>query len=317
MARPKKIGLGYFPLDCQMDDKVEMLEAEHGLEGFAVYIKLLQSIYQTDAGELEMSVVFRWKTLAKSWGLPVERLREFVDTMLEVALFDKTAFSEREVLTSSGIQKRISTVAGLRDKDRVRKTTETGGFPYGKQVENIRKSTQKEKEKEKETTDVVAAAPEPLKAKSKSERLAGQVAADGTDTFTAETWKGLNDPQQFATICKSLTALKLPINLDTEAYRESIRRKVADRGMDVPASTMRNFIESFFMKLPTAELRTIDASLPTVPTPQNELPPLRQERPGQIIAIAGIGNDESMNRMKIATYQGYWPTAQIHAILPR
>jgi hypothetical protein len=56
MARPKKIGLEYFPLDCQMDDKVEMLEAEHGLEGFAVYVKLLQAIYQTEAGELDMGV---------------------------------------------------------------------------------------------------------------------------------------------------------------------------------------------------------------------------------------------------------------------
>lgn len=65
MARPKKIGLEYFPLDCQMDDKVEILEAVHGLEGFAVYVKFLQAIYQTEAGELDMAVLFRWQTLAK------------------------------------------------------------------------------------------------------------------------------------------------------------------------------------------------------------------------------------------------------------
>ncbi len=45
MARRGKQGLDYFPLDVVIDDKVELLEAEHGLSGFAIYIKLLQKIY--------------------------------------------------------------------------------------------------------------------------------------------------------------------------------------------------------------------------------------------------------------------------------
>lgn len=121
MARPKKVGLEYFPLDCQLDDKIEMLEAEHGLVGFATYIKLLQHIYQTEAGELDMAVVFRWKTLGKQLDMSVESLRNLLDTMFAVGLFDKTAFEERQVLTSNGIQKRRKRVAGLREKDRSRK----------------------------------------------------------------------------------------------------------------------------------------------------------------------------------------------------
>lgn len=36
MARPLKQGLDYFPLDCQVDVKFELVEAEFGLTGFGV-----------------------------------------------------------------------------------------------------------------------------------------------------------------------------------------------------------------------------------------------------------------------------------------
>ncbi len=162
MARPKKIGLEYFPLDCQMDDKIEMLEAEHDLIGFAVYIKLLQQIYQTENGELDMSIVFRWKTLGKTLGIPAENLRKMVETMLEIGLFHRKTFEERNVLTSSGVKKRIEKVDELRTKDRRRKeiaisegeTAETETIPPENESippEKPRKSTQKEKEKEIDT----------------------------------------------------------------------------------------------------------------------------------------------------------------------
>ena len=34
-------GIDYFPLDVQVDDKFELIEAESGLTGFAVVVKLL------------------------------------------------------------------------------------------------------------------------------------------------------------------------------------------------------------------------------------------------------------------------------------
>jgi len=40
-----KSGLEFFPLDVHMDDKVELIEAEFGLAGFAVIVKLYQKIY--------------------------------------------------------------------------------------------------------------------------------------------------------------------------------------------------------------------------------------------------------------------------------
>lgn len=49
MARPPKTGLEYFPLDVDIaeDEKILYLESETGLEGFAVYVKLLATIYRS------------------------------------------------------------------------------------------------------------------------------------------------------------------------------------------------------------------------------------------------------------------------------
>ena len=45
MPRPIKNGVDYFPLDVHLDKKFELIEAEFGLTGFAVVVKLLQRIY--------------------------------------------------------------------------------------------------------------------------------------------------------------------------------------------------------------------------------------------------------------------------------
>ena len=45
MARPVKQNLDYFPLDCNLDQKFQLLEAEHGITGFGIIIRLLQTIY--------------------------------------------------------------------------------------------------------------------------------------------------------------------------------------------------------------------------------------------------------------------------------
>ena len=48
MARPIKEGIDYFTFDVDMDtdDKIYMIEAEHGLEGFAILVKLLMEIHR-------------------------------------------------------------------------------------------------------------------------------------------------------------------------------------------------------------------------------------------------------------------------------
>ena len=38
-------GINYFPLNVHLDDKFELIEAEFGLKGFAIVVKLFQKIY--------------------------------------------------------------------------------------------------------------------------------------------------------------------------------------------------------------------------------------------------------------------------------
>jgi hypothetical protein len=45
MARPVKDGVDYFPLDVSLNEKMEFIEAQFGVIGFAVVVKLYQWIY--------------------------------------------------------------------------------------------------------------------------------------------------------------------------------------------------------------------------------------------------------------------------------
>ena len=44
-GRHNKVGLDYFELDCLLNDKIRLIQAEFGLKGFAVIVKLYQKIY--------------------------------------------------------------------------------------------------------------------------------------------------------------------------------------------------------------------------------------------------------------------------------
>lgn len=104
MARPIKTGLDYFPLDVSIDDNVELLEAECGLVGFAIIIKLWQKIfsngYYIDWNE-DNAMLFARKVNSE-----LTLVNTVVNVCLRRNLFDKNIFNEYNVLTSSGIQKR-------------------------------------------------------------------------------------------------------------------------------------------------------------------------------------------------------------------
>jgi len=104
VARPKKIGLDYFPLDVVIDDDVELIEAEFGLQGFAILIKLWQKIYRN-------GYYIEWSTdneLLFSKRLNVEKtlVSTVVNGCFHRKLFNKEIYKQYGILTSKGIQKR-------------------------------------------------------------------------------------------------------------------------------------------------------------------------------------------------------------------
>ncbi len=104
MARPLQKGLNYFPLDTNFDDTIELLEAKFGLEGFAIFIKLLQKIYSNnyylDWNE-EIKLLF-----AKKHNLNIDLVNEILNYCLEKNIFNNNLFLKFSILTSSGIQSR-------------------------------------------------------------------------------------------------------------------------------------------------------------------------------------------------------------------
>lgn len=104
MSRPNKPGLEYFPLDCSMDDKTDLIEAKYGLVGFAVLIKLFQKIYSEGYfykfGE-EETLLF-----CKKINTDFNSVNDIVNDSLRWKLFNKSIYKRYGILTSSGIQKR-------------------------------------------------------------------------------------------------------------------------------------------------------------------------------------------------------------------
>lgn len=112
MARPFKEGLEYFPLDTQIDSKIELLEAEHGLEGFGFIIKLFQKIYSSGyycTWNEDEQLLF-----AKKINVNINQVNVYINSALKRNIFNKEMFEKYGILTSCGIQKRYFTVSKRR-----------------------------------------------------------------------------------------------------------------------------------------------------------------------------------------------------------
>lgn len=114
MARPVKKGVDYFPMNTVMDDSVRLIEAEYGLTGFAIVVKLWQKIY---AGQgyycewtNEVELLFKHEN-----GLGGNSVSEIVASSIRRGIFNKELFEKYQILTSSGIQKRYFEAVSRRE----------------------------------------------------------------------------------------------------------------------------------------------------------------------------------------------------------
>lgn len=100
-----KSGIPYFPLDVDLDDKFKLIEAEFGLIGFAVIVKLFQKAYGQQGYYCEytneVALLF-----SSSCGLGGNVVSEIVGAAIRRGIFDKTLYDKYKILTSVGIQKR-------------------------------------------------------------------------------------------------------------------------------------------------------------------------------------------------------------------
>jgi hypothetical protein len=107
MARPQKEGIDYFPVNCQFNDSVKLIQAEFGLIGLGVLVRLWQKIYGGKGyytpWDDDVALVF-----AAECGAGVNVVKEIVSACFRRGLFDRQMYDTYKILTSEGIQERYA-----------------------------------------------------------------------------------------------------------------------------------------------------------------------------------------------------------------
>lgn len=133
-------GVKYFPLYCTLDEKFELIEAEFGLKGFAIVVKLYQRIYGEHGYYCEwnndISLIF-----AKQCGFSnigqigtlgcaekssqSGKSKNLIDLVVTASvrrgIFDEQLFSKYSILTSRGIQRNFLNIVRNRKKVELKK----------------------------------------------------------------------------------------------------------------------------------------------------------------------------------------------------
>ena len=113
MARPVKQGIDYFPLDVRSDEKLELLEAEFGLQAFAIVVKLFQKIYGERGYYCEWSEEVAL-LFAKKNNAGCSVVSEIVKAAVKRGIFDGDLYRKYNILTSKGIQERYMSAVSKR-----------------------------------------------------------------------------------------------------------------------------------------------------------------------------------------------------------
>lgn len=116
MARPQKEGLDYFPLDVDIDqdDKIALIEAKHGMLGFAIVIKLFMKIYKN-------SYFYNWTEkeqllFSRAVNVDINSINAIINDCIKWDVFSKEMYEKYSILTSRGIQRRYLEATTRRKK---------------------------------------------------------------------------------------------------------------------------------------------------------------------------------------------------------
>ena len=108
MARPQKIGLDYFPMDCHLDKNLKAIIRKFGAEGIGVVVGLYQHIYSE-------GYWIKWcseteEDFALEMNVDEDVLSSILEFCIKREVFNSTLYNSNKILTSRGIQKRYLNV---------------------------------------------------------------------------------------------------------------------------------------------------------------------------------------------------------------
>jgi hypothetical protein len=142
------------------DDKIEILRALHGNDGYVFYFGMLEQIYKYTGAEYNISDAETIKLLSRKLMISPETFDAILRTALKYGCFDADYYGKTGCLTSTGIKKRASVVVKKRESMREKYGGKVSEAETGE--ETIPETPQRKeniKEKKSELSDIVAEKP--------------------------------------------------------------------------------------------------------------------------------------------------------------
>lgn len=122
-GRHHKVGLDYFELDCLLNDKIKLIQAEFGLKGFAIIVKLYQKIYGGKGYYCEWNEDILLLFLVEN-GLNSDSknlINEIVQACIRRDIFSEALYKKFGILTSYGVQERYLNAVSKRERVELKK----------------------------------------------------------------------------------------------------------------------------------------------------------------------------------------------------
>lgn len=120
-----KEGIPSFLLDCRTNDNISEIEAEYGVKGFAVVVRLWQKIYAEKGYYCEWiersPLLFLSNWFGGNSGVTVSLINEIVKRCLNNGIFDAKMHEDYSILTSARIQEQYFDVVKRRKEILVKK----------------------------------------------------------------------------------------------------------------------------------------------------------------------------------------------------
>lgn len=114
-----KEGIPSFLLDCRTNDNISEIEAEYGVKGFAVVVRLWQKIYSEKGYYCEWTerspLLFLSNWFGGNSGVTINLILDIVIRCLENGIFDAGMYENYSILTSARIQTQYFDVVKRRE----------------------------------------------------------------------------------------------------------------------------------------------------------------------------------------------------------
>ena len=100
----KNVGIDFFPIDVYDDTGLQLIEAEFGLKGFAIVVKLHQKIHRENGYYCECTSEIAL-LLSAEWHISGNAVSNIIETCIKRGIFNKDLHDKYHVLTSEKIQR--------------------------------------------------------------------------------------------------------------------------------------------------------------------------------------------------------------------